>query len=93
MNEVRYISSIKVLAVSLWLMVGGLMLAAWVLVFTPGRDYDMVSALLGLTAGCLAVAAGVINVKLYVSQAMGLIRTTAGLAPADVEEFGLRSVR
>lgn len=93
MQQEHYVSSTKIVAVTLWITVGSLMALAWVLLLVPEGDYDMAAALLGLTAGAIAPAAGVLHVKLYATQLARLVRVTSGLDAPTAEDFPLRSVR
>lgn len=94
MQQERYVSSTKIIAVTLWATVASMMALAWILLVVPEEDYDMAAALLGLTAGAIAPAAGVIHMKFYAGELACLVRVTSGLDDAPAAEGAtLRSVR
>ena len=91
-KEQRYVSTTRIIAVSLWVVTASLMLAAWVLAIAP-VDTGVVWALLATTAGCLAVGAGVVHIKVFMLSNANLIRVVSGIgAPVPTETVGLRSV-
>ena len=76
MNQERYISSTRMIAVALWVTVSAMLVASWVLIFV---GFEGVAYMLALSSGVLAPAAGVAHIKVYSMKVTNLIRVTSGL--------------
>jgi hypothetical protein len=89
MQTENYVSTTRIIAVTLWVTVAATLLAAWAVAFTgyPGMGY-----MLALTAGVLAPAAGVAHIKVYSMKVTNVIRITSGLSGPSENTAALHRV-
>jgi hypothetical protein len=94
MQQEHYVSTVKIVAISLWATAFALMGVGAILVLVPALPANL-GWLLALTAGVVAPVAAVAHIKLYALKVTSLIRVTSGLqAPSGPSEgSGLRVMR
>jgi hypothetical protein len=82
MQQEHYVSTVKIVAISLWTTAFTLMGVAWLFVIVPPLPTN-VGWLVALTAGVVAPVAAVAHIKLYALKVTSLIRVTANLPRMD----------
>lgn len=78
MQDTRRSVRVQTFAITLWLVTGVLLGAAWVGLWMRPEDFRL-SAMLALTASVTAIPAGVAQLRVYNLRLQSLIRMTAGL--------------
>lgn len=91
MTEDGLVSKWNVAAGVLWIVVGGLMSAAWVVFLLS--DLWKVAGMLALTACATGGTAAVLHVRGYFARICRLIRVTSGLPDRESAMSGPRSLR
>jgi hypothetical protein len=87
MQQEHYVSTVKIVAISLWATAFALMGMACVIVAIPALPTNL-GWLLGLIAGVVAPVAAVAHIKLYALKVTSLIRVTSGLPRLDDSPSG-----
>jgi hypothetical protein len=87
MQQEHYVSTVKIVAISLWATAFALMGMACVIVAIPALPKNL-GWLLGLIAGVVAPVAAVAHIKLYALKVTSLIRVTSGLPRLDDSPSG-----